>query len=96
MYLPKEARYRSGGHKADGTRHRVGKNTATIQELQARVTAAFGRHPLCREVQFDIVSTPKTRRGANWTVSMNAIPPNAIWEVSELVADIQDAYILVA
>jgi hypothetical protein len=72
------------------------RTPATIQELQARVAAAFGRHPLCREVQFDIVSTPKTRRGANWTVSMNAIPPNAIWEVSELVADIQDAYILAA
>ena len=69
------------------------RTPATIQELQARVTAAFGRH---REVQFDIVSTPQTRRGANWTVSMNAIPPNAIWEVSELVADIQDAYILAA
>lgn len=69
------------------------RTPATIQELQARVTAG---HPLCREVQFDIVSTPQTRRGANWTVSMNAIPPNAIWEVSELVADIQAAYILAA
>lgn len=72
------------------------KTSATIQELQARVAAAFGRHPLCREVQFDGVSTPKTRSGANWTVSMSAIPPDAIWEASELVADIQDAYILAA
>jgi hypothetical protein len=72
------------------------KTPATIQELQARVTAAFGRHPLCREVQFDIVSTPKTLSGANWTVSMSALPSDAIWEVSELVADIQDAYILAA
>ena len=72
------------------------KTSATIQELQARVAAAFGRHPLCREVQFDVVSTPKTRSGANWTVSMSAIPPDAIWEASELVADIQDAYILAA
>jgi hypothetical protein len=72
------------------------KTPATIQELQMRVAAAFCRHPLCREVRFDVVSTPKTRSGANWTVSMNAIPPDAIWEVSELVADIQDAYILAA
>lgn len=60
------------------------------------MTAAFGRHPLCREVQFDIVSAPKTLSGANWTVSMSALPSDAIWEVSELVADIQDAYILAA
>jgi hypothetical protein len=72
------------------------KTPATIKELQARVAAAFGRHPLCRDVQFDIVSTPKTRSGANWTVSMSAIQPNAIWEASELIADIQDAYILAA
>jgi hypothetical protein len=72
------------------------KTPATLTELQARVAAAFGRHPLCREVRFDIVSTPNTRSGANWTVSMSAIPPNAIWEASELVADIQNAYILAA
>lgn len=72
------------------------KIPATIQELQARVAAAFGRHPLCREVRFDVVSTPKTRSGANWTVSMSAVPPDAIWEASELVADIQDAYTLAA
>jgi hypothetical protein len=35
------------------------KIPATINELQARVAAAFGRHPLCREVRFDVVSTPK-------------------------------------
>jgi hypothetical protein len=72
------------------------KTPATIKELEARVAAAFGRHPLCREVRFDIVSTPRTRSGANWTVSMSAIPPGAIWEASELVADIQSAYILAA
>ncbi|WP_438276236.1 hypothetical protein [Nitrobacter sp.] len=72
------------------------KTPATIHELQARVAAAFGSHPLCREVRFDVVSTPKTRSGANWTVSMSAIPPDAIWEASELVADIQSAYILAA
>jgi hypothetical protein len=72
------------------------KTPATIKELQARVAAAFGRHPLCRDVQFAIVSTPKTRSGANWTVSMSAIPPDAIWEASELIVDIQNAYILAA
>lgn len=97
MYLPRE--------RPDTVRAGIGpmerdiapeKIPATIQELQARVAAAFGRHPLCREVRFDVVSTPKTRSGANWTVSMSTIPPDAIWEASELVADIQDAYILAA
>jgi hypothetical protein len=69
---------------------------ATINELQARVAAAFGRHPLCRDVCFDVVSTPRTSNGANWTVSIRVIPPDAIWEASELVADIQNAYILAA
>ena len=72
------------------------KTPATIKELQARVAAAFGRHPLCRDVRFDIVSTPKTRSGANWTVSMSVLPPNALGEASELVADLQSAYILAA
>jgi hypothetical protein len=72
------------------------KTPATIRELQARVAAAFGRHPLCRDVEFDIVSTPKTSKGANWTVAMNSVGPDAIWEASELVADIQEAYVLAA
>jgi hypothetical protein len=72
------------------------RTPATIRELQARVAAAFGRNPLCRDVRFDIVSTPRSGKGANWTVSMSAIPPDAVWEVSELVADIQDAYTLAA
>lgn len=84
------------GHKAMDCDIAPEKIPATINELQARVAAAFGRHPLCREVRFDVVSTPKTRSGANWTVSMSAIPPDAIWEASELVADIQNAYILAA
>ncbi len=96
MYLPPRGRYRSGGQKVMERGIVSQKTPATIQELQARVAAAFGRNPLCREVRFDIVGTPKTRSGANWTVSMSAIPSDAIWEASELVADIQDAYILAA
>lgn len=97
MYLPRAASDTSrNGHKAMACDIAPEKIPATINELQARVAAAFGRHPLCREVRFDVVGTPKTRSGANWTVSMSAIPPDAIWEASELVADIQNAYILAA
>ena len=67
------------------------KTPATIRELQARVAAAFERHPLCRDVRFDIVGTPRTAKG-NWTVSMHQVAPDALWEASELVSDIQDAY----
>jgi hypothetical protein len=67
------------------------KTPATARELQARVAAAFGRHPLCREVRFDIVGMPRTAKG-NWTVSMHSVAPDALWEASELVADIQEAY----
>jgi hypothetical protein len=63
------------------------KTPATIRELQARVAAAFERHPKCR----DIVGMPRTAKG-NWTVSMQSVAPDALWEASELVSDIQDAY----
>ena len=47
-------------------------------------------------VQFDIVSVPRTRRGSNWTVSLKSVEPRAVWEASDIVADIQDAYDLAA
>jgi hypothetical protein len=47
-------------------------------------------------VQFDIVSTPRTRRGSNWTVSLRSVEAGALWEASDIVADIQDAYELAA
>jgi hypothetical protein len=70
------------------------RTPATIAEIKARVAAAFGRHPLCRHVAFDIVSTPRAGKGANWTVSMQAVAPDALWEASDIVSDIQEAYVL--
>jgi hypothetical protein len=67
------------------------KTPATICELQARVAAAFERHPLCRHVRFDIVGMPRTAKG-NWTVSMQSVAPDALWEASDIVSDIQEAY----
>jgi hypothetical protein len=43
-------------------------------------------------VRFDIVSVPRTRRGGNWTVALQSVEPRGVWEASEIVADIQDAY----
>jgi len=68
------------------------RTPATLDEIRTRVAFALQRHPLCRQVQFDVVSTPRTRRGGNWTVSLKSVEPSALWEASDIVADIQDAY----
>jgi hypothetical protein len=72
------------------------KTPATLDEITTRVAHALERHPLCRRVQFDVVSTPRTRQGANWTVSLRAIEPRALFEANDIVADIQQAYELAA
>ena len=53
---------------------------------------ALERHPRCRSVQFDIVSMPRTGKGGNWTISLRSVGPEALWEASDIVADIQEAY----
>jgi hypothetical protein len=72
------------------------KTPATLDEIRVRVMHALQRHPLCRNVQFDVVSTPRTARGSNWTVSLRSVEPRALFEASDIVADIQDAYELSA
>ena len=67
------------------------KTPATIEEIKARVAYALDRHPLCHSVPFDIVSMPRTA-GSNWTISLRSVAPDALWEASDIVADIQDAY----
>jgi hypothetical protein len=72
------------------------KTPATLDEIERRVARALERHPRCRGVQFDIVSMPRSGKGGNWTISLRTIAPDALWEASEIVADIQDAYELAA
>jgi hypothetical protein len=72
------------------------KTPATLDEIRARVAYALERHPLCRSVQFDIVSMPRTPKGGNWTISLRSVTPDALWEASDIVADIQEAYDLAA
>ncbi|HEY3796323.1 MAG TPA: hypothetical protein VGM09_31250 [Bradyrhizobium sp.] len=74
----------------------VTKTPATLDEIRSRVAYALWRHPLCRGVQFDIVSTPRARKGGNWTISLQSVTPDALWEASDIVAEIQDAYDLAA
>ena len=68
------------------------KTPATIEEIKARVAYALERHPLCRNVQFEIVSMPRSPRGGNWTISLRSVAPDALWEASDIVADIQECY----
>ncbi len=72
------------------------KTEATLDEIRVRVANALQRHPLCRNIHFDIISVPRTARGGNWTISLHAVEPKALFEASDIVADIQDAYILAA
>jgi hypothetical protein len=67
------------------------KTPATIDEIKYRVARALNRHPLCRNVEFDIIRMPRTRKG-NWTISLRSVAPDALWEASDIVADIQEAY----
>jgi hypothetical protein len=72
------------------------KTPATLDEIRIRVGHALHRHPLCRNIEFEIVSVPHTTRGRNWTISMHVVEPGALFEASDIVADIQDAYLLTA
>ena len=38
------------------------KTPATVEEIKWRVGNALARHPRCRNVEFDIISMPRTRR----------------------------------
>jgi hypothetical protein len=71
------------------------KTPATLDEIRWRVANALDRHPLCRNVEFDIVRMPRTSKG-NWTISLTSVAPDALWEASDIVADIQEAYELAA
>jgi hypothetical protein len=53
------------------------KTPATLDEIKRRVGYALERHPLCRNVEFDIVSMPRTRKG-NWTISLRSVTPDAL------------------
>ena len=74
----------------------LSRTPATLDQIRVRVSHALERHPLCRNIQFEIVGTPRRTNGGHWTVSLQAVNPVAIWEASEIVADIQEVYDLAA
>jgi hypothetical protein len=72
------------------------RTPVSLDEIRIRVSHALDRHPLCRNVPFDIVRTPRRFGVGNWTISLRSIAPVVMWEASEIVADIQEAYELAA
>ena len=71
------------------------RRLASIEEIRWRVGNALDRHPLCRGVEFEIISMPRNRR-SNWTVSLKSVRSDALFEANEIVADVQEAYELAA
>ncbi len=87
-------RGKSRGLDMDQDRY-LAKTTATLEEIRRRVMFALDRHPLCRGIEFDVVSMPRNRK-SNWTVTLQVVESDALWEASDIVADIQEAYELAA
>jgi hypothetical protein len=86
---------KSKGCGMDLDQYFAAKIPATLPEITRRVMFALDRHPLCRGIEFDVVSMPRNRK-ANWTVTLQAVESDALWEASDIVADIQEAYELAA
>ena len=81
----------------DFDRYLAAKTPATLPEITRRVMFALDRQPLCRGIEFEVVSMPRNRKSkSNWTVTLQAVEPDALWEASDIVADIQEAYELAA
>ncbi len=74
----------------------IPKTSASLDEIKVRVANALQRHPLCRNVQFEIVRVSRTHNECNWTISLRSVESGGVWEASDIVRDIQDAYILTA
>src|ERR1700743_961335 len=68
------------------------RTPASLSEIRTRVGHALYRHPLCRNVQFDIVRTPRSYGGSNWTISLHSIAPMAMWEASGIAAHSKKYY----
>ena len=58
----------------DLDRYLAAKTPATLEEIKRRVMFALDRHPLCRGIEFDVVSMPRNRK-SNWTVTLQAVDP---------------------
>ncbi len=82
----------SGPGDGMGSEASLAKTAATLDEIRLRVAHALDRHPRCRGVRFEVVRMPRSRKGGNWTVSLQAIGPEAVWEASDIIAEIQEAY----
>jgi hypothetical protein len=80
----------------DGSRQIFCKDAGNAQRDQDPGWSRAAAASVVPNVQFEILCVPRTARGRNWTVSLHAVEPAALFEASDIVADIQDAYVLTA
>lgn len=78
-------------HHAHSTR-----TPATRDEIEMRLLTVLWNHPLCRDVQLEVLGIPRNARGINWTVSLEKVPAEAIFETTDIITEIQSAYELAA
>ena len=72
------------------------RTTATRDEIEMRLLTVLWNHPLCRDVQLEVLGIPRNAQGTNWTVSLERVPAHAIFETADIVTEIQSAYELAA
>ena len=72
------------------------RTTATRDEIEMRLLTVLWNHPLCRDVQLEVLRMPRNAHGTNWTVSLERVPAQGIFEAADIVTEIQNAYELAA
>lgn len=72
------------------------RTLATRDEIEMRLLTVLWNHPLCRDVRLEVLGMPRNMQGTNWTVSLEKVPAEAIFETTDIVTEIQAAYDLAA
>lgn len=72
------------------------RTAATRDEIEMRLLTVLWNHPLCRDVRLEVHGIPRNVRGVNWTVCLERVPAEGIFETADIVSEIQSAYDLAA
>lgn len=72
------------------------RTLASRDEIEMRLLTVLWNHPRCRDVQLAVIEMPRDGRGVNWTVSLECVPAEAVFETADIVHDVQGAYELAA
>ena len=72
------------------------KTPATLDEIKRRVAVCARPASALPQRRIRHRQHAPDRNRGNWTISLRSVAPDALWEASEIVADIQEAYELAA